>query len=45
MNNVEGKMKKWIELIQTEKLTGVTEDVQVCNVFNKIVYFCIKFKI
>ncbi|XP_043509177.1 uncharacterized protein LOC122528276 [Frieseomelitta varia] len=28
MNNVEGKMKKWIELIQMEKLTGVTEDVQ-----------------
>lgn len=38
MNNVEGKMKKWIELIQTEKLTGITEDVQVCNVFDKIAF-------
>lgn len=41
MNNVEGKMKKWIELIQTEKLTGVTEDVQVCNVFNKCFFLSV----
>lgn len=29
MDNIEGKIKKWIILIQTEKLNDVTEDIQV----------------
>lgn len=29
---MEGKIKKWIELIQTEKLADVTNDVQVSRI-------------
>lgn len=29
MDYIEGKIKKWIILIQTEKLNDVTEDIQV----------------
>lgn len=29
MDNIEGKIKKWIILIQTGKLNDVTEDIQV----------------
>nr|XP_012141376.1 PREDICTED: uncharacterized protein LOC100876946 [Megachile rotundata] len=39
MNNIEGKIKRWIELIQKEQLKSVTEDIQavVCtNLSEKI---------